>query len=113
MQFGKTKRLKSKYRIKGEASVMEEIGPTNRRHNNNLWKGFAAGLMGGLIASWTMNRFQDVWNKLAEGLEDSPGKQVGGISVPADVETSSNPPRRTTPPSKPHLQFPKDSSIID
>ena len=46
---------------------MEEIGHTNRRHNSDVWKGFAAGLMGGLIASWTMNRFQDVWSKLAEG----------------------------------------------
>jgi putative membrane protein len=99
MQFEETKRLKSKYRIKGKASVMEEIGHKNRGHNNNVWKGFAAGLMGGLIASWTMNRFQDVWNKLAEGLEDSPGKRVGGVSVPADVETSP-----TTEVSKPDTQ---------
>ena len=32
-----------------------------------LWKGLAAGLIGGLVASWTMNRFQDVWSKLAQG----------------------------------------------
>ena len=32
----------------------------------NLLKGLAAGLIGGLIASWTMNRFQDLWSKLAE-----------------------------------------------
>ena len=65
-----------------------QVGNTNRRHDNNVWKGFAAGLMGGLIASWTMNRFQDVWNRLAVGLENSPGKQFGEVSgiVPADVE---------------------------
>ena len=34
---------------------------------NHLWKGLAAGLIGGLVASWTMNRFQDVWSKLAHG----------------------------------------------
>jgi hypothetical protein len=26
-----------------------------------LWKGALAGLAAGLVASWTMNRFQDVW----------------------------------------------------
>ncbi len=29
----------------------------------------AAGLVGGLVASWTMNRFQDVWTQLAKGIE--------------------------------------------
>jgi uncharacterized membrane protein YagU involved in acid resistance len=35
-------------------------------------KGLAAGLLGGLVASWTMNRFQDVWFALAESNEQSP-----------------------------------------
>lgn len=39
---------------------------------NHLWKGLAAGLIGGLIASWTMNRFQDVWSKLAQSNQRSP-----------------------------------------
>ena len=38
---------------------------TNQRDPNVL-KGFAAGLIGGLIASWTMNRFQDIWAELAD-----------------------------------------------
>jgi putative membrane protein len=29
-------------------------------------KGLAAGLVGGLVASWTMNRFQDLWFRLAD-----------------------------------------------
>jgi hypothetical protein len=33
--------------------------------SGNVWKGAAAGLVGGLVASWTMNRFQDVWLKLS------------------------------------------------
>lgn len=37
----------------------------------DAWKGLAAGLIGGLAASWTMNRFQDVWVKLSEGEEKS------------------------------------------
>ena len=36
------------------------------RDEGDVWKGLAAGLAGGLVASWTMNRFQDVWSKLAE-----------------------------------------------
>jgi putative membrane protein len=36
------------------------------RGAGDVWKGLAAGLAGGLVASWTMNRFQDVWSKLAE-----------------------------------------------
>ncbi|MGQ0763832.1 MAG: DUF1440 domain-containing protein [Acidobacteriota bacterium] len=39
--------------------------------SNHPWKGLAAGLIGGLVASWTMNRFQDVWSKLAQGNQRS------------------------------------------
>jgi len=38
---------------------------TINRGESDLLKGLAAGLIGGLVASWTMNRFQDVWIKLA------------------------------------------------
>ncbi len=31
----------------------------------DVWKGLAVGLAGGLVASWTMNRFQDVWLALS------------------------------------------------
>jgi putative membrane protein len=43
---------------------------TNRLEGNIL-KGLVAGLIGGLIASWTMNRFQDVWVKLAAQQDSS------------------------------------------
>ena len=38
---------------------------TVKRDEADVLKGLAAGLIGGLVASWTMNRFQDVWIKLA------------------------------------------------
>ncbi|HEV7904078.1 MAG TPA: DUF1440 domain-containing protein [Pyrinomonadaceae bacterium] len=41
----------------------------------NLWKGLAAGVVGGLVASVVMNQFQAVWSKLAEGEERSHGAQ--------------------------------------
>jgi hypothetical protein len=47
----------------------------------------AAGLVGGLVASWTMNRFQDVWSKLAEEFgqseEQSSARDGGGESQQA------------------------------
>ena len=44
------------------------------KRNRDIWKGLVAGLAGGLVASWTMNRFQDVWVKLS-GNHDSASKQ--------------------------------------
>ena len=35
----------------------------------NLWKGVAAGLIGGLVGSWTMNEFQSAWTKVSEKLQ--------------------------------------------
>ena len=51
---------------------MQDKRRTNERDRSNLWKGLAAGLAGGLVASWTMNRFQEVWSKLAKRAEASP-----------------------------------------
>jgi putative membrane protein len=45
------------------------------RRECNVWKGLAAGVVGGLVASWTMNQFQALWSKLAEGEERSHGAQ--------------------------------------
>ncbi|PYS90264.1 MAG: DUF1440 domain-containing protein [Acidobacteria bacterium] len=46
---------------------------TSGRRESDVWKGLTAGLIGGLVASWTMNRFQDVWSKLAENGEQAQG----------------------------------------
>ena len=48
---------------------------TNGRKEGDVWKGLAAGLIGGLVASWAMNRFQDVGVKLAESGEQSQGAE--------------------------------------
>jgi putative membrane protein len=51
----------------------------NRRRSagreSSVLKGLAAGIVGGLVASWTMNQFQALWQKLAEGEERSHGAQ--------------------------------------
>jgi len=41
-----------------------------------MWKGLVAGLAGGLVASWIMNRFQDVWFTLSENSRGSVGVRV-------------------------------------
>lgn len=60
------------------------MNDTAKRREGNVLKGLVAGLIGGLIASWTMNRFQDVWVKLAD-LQD--GSDQGSKSTP---EQSNN-----------------------
>ncbi len=48
---------------------------SNGRRNSDVLKGFAAGLAGGLVASWTMNQFQAAWTKATEGFEKPHGAQ--------------------------------------
>ena len=48
---------------------MSNTTKTNGRDQGELWKGLVAGLIGGLVASWAMNRFQDVWIKLSESAQ--------------------------------------------
>jgi hypothetical protein len=47
----------------------------NDYHNGSILKGLAAGVVGGLVASWTMNEFQALWSKLSEGYEKPHGAQ--------------------------------------
>ena len=58
---------------------------TINRGESDLLKGLAAGLIGGLVASWTMNRFQDVWMKLA-------GPQSSGAGSPQQAEGQESGP---------------------
>ncbi len=42
-----------------------------RGGDHEVWKGMVAGLIGGLVASWTMNQFQALLSKLAESPQQS------------------------------------------
>jgi hypothetical protein len=70
---------------------MQYTTRTNGSDDGDVWKGFAAGLIGGLVASWTMNRFQDVWTKVAKGIESRSENQVynGSGEYAEDVEKTS------------------------
>jgi putative membrane protein len=47
----------------------------SRRAESDLLKGVAAGVIGGLAASWIMNQFQSTLGKLMEGKEKPHGAQ--------------------------------------
>lgn len=56
-----------------------DTGDINASDGSDVWKGFAAGLIGGLVASWTMNRCQDVWSKLAKSVESWPYNEMQDV----------------------------------
>jgi putative membrane protein len=66
---------------------MRDTRRTRNGGEGEVLKGLAAGLIGGLVASWTMNRFQDVWSHLAEEFgppeEESSARDGGGESQQA------------------------------
>jgi hypothetical protein len=45
-----------------------------------LLKGLAAGTIGGLVASWVMDRFQAVWIKASEVVPQADGDSANGSS---------------------------------
>lgn len=54
---------------------MREKRRSSHRDEVHVGKGFAAGLVAGLVASWTMNQFQAAWTKATEGFEKPHGAQ--------------------------------------
>src|SRR5688500_8444006 len=54
---------------------MREDLRSNRHDEVHVGKGLAAGLIAGLVASWTMNQFQAAWTKAKEGFEKPHGAQ--------------------------------------
>lgn len=70
---------------------MRDSTNRNNRSERNAWKGLVAGLVGGLVASWTMNRFQDVWLKLS-AKRQSTGAQLEHGKTPEEKQapTSNN-----------------------
>lgn len=54
---------------------MSSAVKVNNYPEADVLKGLVAGLVGGLVASWTMNRFQDVWFRLSENGDHAPSEQ--------------------------------------
>ena len=65
----------SEDRAQRAEGFMREERRSNHRDEVHVGKGFAAGLVAGLVASWTMNQFQAAWTKATEGFEKPHGAQ--------------------------------------
>jgi hypothetical protein len=64
----------------------------NKQSTRSAWKGLAAGVIGGVVASWAMDRFQYWWLSFGRGdereLQQTPSEQ-GNREEPATVKTAS------------------------
>ena len=64
----------------------------NKPLSRNAWKGLVAGVVGGVVASWTMDRFQYWWLSFGKGgelpLQQTPS-EAGNQEEPATVKTAS------------------------
>jgi hypothetical protein len=62
----------------------------NKQSTRSAWKGLAAGVVGGVVASWAMDRFQYWWLSFGGGdelqLQQTPSDHQ---EVPATVKTAS------------------------
>lgn len=55
----------------------------------NVWKGALAGVVAGLVASWAMNRFQDVWVSFSAG-SDSRKDDKSSDRESSNLETNQS-----------------------
>ena len=53
---------------------------TNGRGNGDVLKGLAAGVIGGLVASFVMEEFQALWSKVSESIKEAQGEQSSSQS---------------------------------
>ena len=59
---------------------MRDTRRAKGRDEGNVLKGLAAGLIGGLVASWVMEEFQAAWSKVSESLKKSQDNGHSGES---------------------------------
>jgi len=72
---------------------MRSLARATEREERNILKGLAAGVVGGLVASYAMNEFQVLWSKVSESLREQGGEQGqggagGGEQEPATVKAA-------------------------
>ena len=64
----------------------------NKHSNRSAWKGLVAGIVGGMVASWAMDRFQYWWLSFGGGdelkLQQTP-REEGNREEPATVKAAS------------------------
>jgi uncharacterized protein DUF1440 len=80
---------------------MRDEREADNRDESDVWKGIAAGLIGGLTASWVMNQFQAVWSKAAKSFEKPNGAQT--------IQSSE---RRTAPQASEENEENQDDATV-
>jgi uncharacterized membrane protein YagU involved in acid resistance len=63
----------------------------------NVWKGVAAGAIGGIVASWVMEEFQSAWMKVANNLQSQNGSnqdEKSNEEEPATVKAAETVARK-------------------
>lgn len=67
-----------------------------RREKGNVLKGLAAGVVGGLVASFVMNKFQAAWSAVSESMANSDGENDKGKSDEGKKSGQREEPEPTT-----------------
>jgi uncharacterized membrane protein YagU involved in acid resistance len=70
-----------------------------RQQHYELWKGIAAGVVGGLVGGWVMNRFQSWWSRRSHGIERPHGAQSLQQGTPQGRVALGLQPRASEEPS--------------
>ncbi len=75
-----------------------------RNREPEVWKGVAAGLVGGLVASWTMNQVFAIWSKIKQSdAEPEQSSQKGANTDPATLKLAKKLSREVL-----HQEIPKE-----
>jgi putative membrane protein len=83
-------------------------------YHRNPWKGLAAGLIGGLVASWTMNQFQAAWSATddSKSLERAQKrKKIAQSSAGSSKHQSDQPNAQAKQQSKSHNESADDTTV--
>jgi putative membrane protein len=74
-------------KVSNKSEEIEMAAETYGGASHELWKGVLAGLIGGLVASWTMNQVFTIWSKINENQQppEQPAKK-GEQSDPATLK---------------------------
>lgn len=67
--------------------VKSQMG--EKQSKPNIWRGIVVGLVAGLAASWTMNRFQDVWIAVTPSNDPGENENLSTRNQPTEDEAAA------------------------
>lgn len=77
---------------------MDYYSPKPRKADHSVWRGAAAGLIGGLLGAWTMNKFQSVWSATSKSISERERERshAGNSGAAAESRIPNSADRRTS-----------------